>query len=121
MVFKRGSRPLARPFAAGSKLAKMRSRGRALSFALRPPIWRRALGLALALMMLAPKTARAGAWTLPEGNGQIIQSFFGWTGTGAPWGSGAPGQSVSRIEAQTFIEYGLWDRITLFGQIAAER
>ena len=92
-----------------------------MSFAVGSPVWRRTLGLALALMLLAPKSARAGAWTLPEGNGQIIQSFFGWTGTGAPWGNGAPGQSESRLEAQTFIEYGLWNEITLFGEIAGER
>jgi hypothetical protein len=76
-----------------------------------------ALGLGLALIGLAP----GPAWALPEGNGQIIQSFFGWTGTGAPWGNGAPGQTESRLEAQTYIEYGLWNEITLFGQIAGER
>ncbi len=86
-----------------------------------PSVWRRALGPGLALLLLAPGAAWAGAWTLPEGNGQIIQSFFGWIGTGAPWGNGAPGQSESRIEAQTYIEYGLWNEITLFGQIAGER
>ena len=72
-------------------------------------------------LRLAPSAAWAGAWTLPQGNGQIIQSFFGWQGTGAPWGNGAPGQSLSRVEAQTYIEYGLSNEITLFGQIAAER
>jgi hypothetical protein len=82
---------------------------------------RSALGLGLALIALAPSGAWAGAWTLPQGNGQIIESFFGWTGTGAPWGNGAPGQTISRIEAQTYIEYGLSNEITLFGQIAAER
>ena len=86
-----------------------------------PWVWRRAFGLGLALMGLAPGAAWAGAWTLPQGNGQIIQSFFGWQGTGAPWGNGAPGQSFSRVEAQTYIEYGLCNEITLFGQIAAER
>ena len=86
-----------------------------------PWVLRRAFGLGLALLDLAPCAAWAGAWTLPQGNGQIIQSFFGWQGTGAPWGNGAPGQSISRVEAQTYIEYGLSNEITLFGQIAAER
>lgn len=72
------------------------------------------------MTLLAPAGALAGAWTLPAGQGQIIATLFGWTGEGEPYG-GAPGSKESRIEAQTYIEYGLADRLTVVGQAALER
>jgi hypothetical protein len=74
----------------------------------------------LALLTLAPAAAVAGAWTFPSGEGQIIETLFGWTGEGQPYG-GAAGPKESRIEAQTYIEYGLADRLTVVGQAALER
>ena len=68
----------------------------------------------------APAPARAGAWTLPQGRGQIIETLFGWFGAGSPYG-GNPAPRENKIETQTYFEYGLWDRLTLVGQIAAER
>ena len=83
--------------------------------------WRRALAIGLALMLLAPIGAWAGAWTLPPGEGQIIETLFGWAGDGAHFPSGASGPKESRIEAQTYVEYGLFDRLTVVGQTAIER
>jgi protein XagA len=81
---------------------------------------RRVFAAGLALTLLAPVGALAGAWTFPQGEGQIIETWFGWTGEGPPYG-GAPGAKESRLEAQTDLEYGLADRLTLVGQIALER
>lgn len=72
---------------------------------------RRALGLALAL---APTSALAGAWTLPEGKGLWIQSFYGWGGQGTA-------AREDKLGAQSYLEYGLAERLTLFGQISAVR
>ena len=62
----------------------------------------------------------AGAWTLPEGTGQIIETFYGWGGDGAPWG-GEPGVQQWRGEAQTYMQYGITDQLTIFGETALER
>jgi len=79
-----------------------------------------ALAFGLALLTLAPAAALAGAWTFPSGEGQIIETLFGWTGEGPPYGAAA-GPKESRVEAQTYIEYGLADRLTVVGQAARER
>jgi hypothetical protein len=81
---------------------------------------RGALASSLSLLTLAPAAALAGAWTFPSGEGQIIETLFGWTGQGSPYG-GAAGPRESRVEAQTYIEYGLADRLTVVGQAALER
>jgi protein XagA len=81
----------------------------------------RRLVAGLALTLSAPVAAFAGAWTLPPGEGQIIETLFGWTGSGAPYGGGGPAPHESRVEAQTYAEYGLWDSLTLFGEISGER
>ena len=73
----------------------------------------------VASLAFAPAAAFAGAWTQPEGDGQIIVSIYGWSGAGAPYGGTAA--SESRIEAQTMFEYGLYERLTLFGEISGER
>ena len=82
--------------------------------------WRFGRGLALAACALAPTAAHAGAWTEPQGQGQIIETLFGWLGAGNPYGgSGAPREY--KIGTQTYFEYGLWDRLSLVGDIAAMR
>ncbi len=68
----------------------------------------------------ARSPARAGAWTQPEGQGQLIATLWGWSGVGAPWG-GNPAVRQNRVELQTYAEYGLNDAWTLFGQAAIER
>ena len=73
---------------------------------------RRALGLALAI---APSPAFAGAWTLPAGSGQVIETIFGWQG------EGADGRRQDKQGAQTYLEYGLADPLTLIAQVSAVR
>ncbi|HXT07123.1 MAG TPA: hypothetical protein VN715_09325 [Roseiarcus sp.] len=68
----------------------------------------------------APGAARAGAWTQPQGQGLAIETLFGWGGDGAPFG-GAASPSESRIGAQSYFEYGLWDRLTVFGGATVDR
>jgi protein XagA len=74
---------------------------------------------ALALVVGAPAGAFGGAWTLPQGTGQLIETLYGWTGFGPPWG-GNPPVDQSRFDAQTYVQYGLTDSITIFGQTAFE-
>ena len=74
----------------------------------------------LALVLCAPATARAGAWTLPEGTGQLIETFYGWTGDGAPWG-GEKGVSQWRAGASTYFQYGVSNELTIFGETSLER
>ena len=49
----------------------------------------------------------------------MIDTLFGWTGEGAPWG-GAKGVNQTRFDAQAYFEYGLTDDWTIFGQTAFE-
>jgi protein XagA len=73
-----------------------------------------------AALAATPATAQAGAWTLPQGRGQIIETFFGWLGQGPT--EGVPKASrESKAGAQTYVEYGLADRLTLVGEMTAER
>ena len=74
---------------------------------------------ALAAAVGAPAGALGGAWTLPQGTGQVIATLYGWTGFGPPWG-GNPPVSQSRFDAQTYVQYGLTDSLTVFGQTAFE-
>ena len=74
---------------------------------------------ALAAVVGAPAGALGGAWTLPQGTGQVIATLYGWTGFGPPWG-GNPPVSQSRFDAQTYVQYGLTDSLTVFGQTAFE-
>jgi hypothetical protein len=70
------------------------------------------------LALAAPSAAYAGAWTLPQGQGQIIQTLSGWLG----WGSPAPdGGREDKVETQTYVQYGLTDRLTIIGELSAER
>ena len=50
----------------------------------------------------------------------MIETLYGWTGEGAPWG-GDPGVKQNRGELSTYVEYGLNDQWTIFGQMAIER
>ena len=75
---------------------------------------------ALAASLTAPAVALAGAWTLPQGTGLIIATLFGWTGVGAPWG-GNHGVKQNKVEAEAYVEYGLTDEFTIFGQTGLER
>ena len=74
----------------------------------------------LAVLALAPGTARAGAWTEPQGQGLAIETLFGWGGSGAPFG-GAASPSENRIGSQSYFEYGAWDRLTVFGGATVDR
>ena len=84
----------------------------------RPGHWTGYAG-AVAAVLAAPAGALAGAWTLPQGAGLLIETLYGWTGYGPPFG-GTPAVPQSKVEAQTYFEYGLNDRFTLFGQFAFE-
>jgi protein XagA len=74
---------------------------------------------ALALVVAAPASVLAGAWTMPQGTGQLIATLYGWTGFGPPWG-GNPPTTERRFDAQTYVQYGLTDSLTVFGQTAFE-
>ena len=76
--------------------------------------------LLVAAAALTTTPARAGAWTEPQGQGQVIETLFGWWGDGAPWG-GQKAPRENKQEAQTYVEYGVWDRLTLVGEISALR
>jgi hypothetical protein len=78
-----------------------------------------AAAAALALIVGASTSAFGGAWTLPQGTGQIITTLYGWTGFGPPWG-GNPPANQSRFDAQTYVQYGLTDSLTAFGETAFE-
>jgi hypothetical protein len=81
----------------------------------------RAAGAAIAFAIgLAPVAARAGAWTEPQGSGLLIETLFGWVGDGAPWGDN-PAVKQNREDAQTYVEYGVTNELTIFGQTALER
>jgi hypothetical protein len=83
-------------------------------------LWRAAgFAASLALIIGVPAGALAGAWTAPQGSGLLIETLYGWTGYGPTWG-GDPAVQQSRAEAQTYVEYGLTDRITVFGQAALQ-
>ncbi len=76
-------------------------------------------GLTMALTV-APTAALAGAWTMPQGQGLIIETLSGWTGAGEPYG-GSPAPRENKIESQTYAEYGLTDGLTFVGQMSVER
>lgn len=67
-----------------------------------------------------PGVALAGAWTEPQGEGLFIATLSGWTGVGPPFG-GEPVVSQKRADLQGYVEYGLADPLTVFGEMAIER
>jgi hypothetical protein len=77
--------------------------------------------LGLAAYVLAPAAALGGAWTMPQGEGQVIASLLGWAGDDAPYGfRQITPPSESRLEAQTYIQYGLTNDVTIFGEASLE-
>jgi protein XagA len=78
-----------------------------------------AAACALAFTVGAPAAAFGGAWTLPQGTGQVIETLYGWTGFGPPWG-GNPPANQSRFDVQTYAQFGLTDSLTVFGETAFE-
>ena len=74
--------------------------------------------LALTLATGGPSAALAGAWTLPQGQGQFIQTLFGWLGWGSPVQNGG---REDKVESQTYVQYGLTDGITVIGALSVER
>ncbi|MBV8439160.1 MAG: hypothetical protein JO312_01120 [Hyphomicrobiales bacterium] len=76
--------------------------------------------VAFAIALAAPVAALAGAWTEPQGSGLLIETLFGWTGAGSPWGDN-PAVKQNREDAQTYLEYGITNELTIFGQTALER
>jgi hypothetical protein len=66
-----------------------------------PKRWWAAAG-AIALIVGAPTGAFGGAWTLPQGTGQLIATLYGWTGFGPPFG-GNPPTNQTRVDAQTYV------------------
>jgi hypothetical protein len=73
-------------------------------------------GLAvLPALMAGSGPAFAGAWTLPEGTGQIVTTFAASQATesfGGDWSlRGTP--RYTKIEAEPLIEYGASDRLTI--------
>jgi protein XagA len=78
-----------------------------------------ALGLVAASAAFAPRAAEAGAWTAPQGQGLVIETLYGWGGAGAPYGGPASPQEY-KINAQTYLEYGLTDGLTAVGVLALE-
>jgi protein XagA len=84
-----------------------------------PQSWRSWVAAAALAAVVAPGAAFGGAWTLPQGSGQLIETLYGWTGFGPPWG-GNPPVNQGRFDAQTYLQYGLTDSLTIFGQTAFE-
>jgi len=70
-----------------------------------------------------PQPARAGAWLLPPGKGQIIAgpAFLGTTRAFDSRGRLIPVPSYKKFELGTYIEYGLTDRLTLVAAPAYDR
>lgn len=78
---------------------------------------KRCVGLVLGLLS-APSLALAGAWTLPQGTGEMVASLTASTSTSA---FDAAGNLVSiprydKDELNVLFEYGLTDRLTLIFQ-----
>ena len=67
----------------------------------------------------APHAAQAGAWTLPEGSGQFFFTAYGWNGRGASPPLPAPRESRREIDA--LVEYGVSNRLTVFGEASIAR
>ena len=72
---------------------------------------------ASAALFCAPDSALAGAWTLPQGQGQLIQTLFGWLG----WGNASARSREDKVETQTYVQYGVTDGLTAIGAISVER
>ena len=78
---------------------------------------KRCIGFVLGLLS-APSAALAGAWTLPEGTGQVIATATASTSTGIFDDAGAvtSAQRYNKDELNVLVEYGLTDRFTVIFQ-----
>ncbi len=76
--------------------------------------WRRALRLNLGLgLVLFPTAVFAGAWTLPQGSGQVDFTLSATSAYQAFYGSAlASTPRYDKIEPQAWIEYGVTDAFT---------
>ncbi len=65
-------------------------------------------------VLAAPSSALAGAWTLPQGAGEVIATFTTSTGTEQFDGSGGliATPRYDKDELQTLFEYGVTDNLT---------
>ncbi|MEO0387754.1 MAG: hypothetical protein AAF281_09530, partial [Pseudomonadota bacterium] len=74
--------------------------------------------LALTVLTLLPlaSAADAGAWNRPRGAGFLSFSIDYFTT--AP--DAAPGQTFNRAAAQTYVEYGLTETLTLGGKLRGD-
>ncbi len=72
-------------------------------------------GLCLGLVLLSPSPVLAGAWTLPEGKGQVVVTGTLSTADKEFNGSGSARATprYDKFELQGLIEYGATDRLTL--------
>jgi hypothetical protein len=77
----------------------------------------RCVGLAFGVL-IAPTTALAAAWTLPQGSGQVLGTVTASSSTSAFNGSGSlfSVPRYNKIDADALLEYGLTDQLTLMLQ-----
>jgi hypothetical protein len=69
--------------------------------------------LLVCVVVSAPSTAWAGAWTLPQGTGQWLATLDASTATQSFTGGGlASTPRYDKVELQLLVEYGLTDRLT---------
>jgi hypothetical protein len=76
-------------------------------------VLKRCVGLGLGVLV-SPGAAFAGAWTLPEGSGQVVVTGTASTASNGFDGTNlAPTPRYNKFELQGLVEYGLTDRFTL--------
>jgi protein XagA len=74
---------------------------------------KRCVGIGLGVLV-SPCAAFAGAWTLPQGSGQVVVTTTASTANAGFDGSGlAPTARYNKLELQGLIEYGITDRLTV--------
>ena len=88
--------------------------GRSAGQSPRGESWRWAPGVGLCLrFVLLPTAASAGAWTLPEGSGEVDFTLTATSAYQAFYGSAlAPTPRYDKIDPQAWIEYGVTDAFT---------
>jgi protein XagA len=69
--------------------------------------------IGIGFCLLSPSAASAGAWTLPEGTGQMVVTATASSATSVFDGNGlAPTPRYNKLELQGLMEYGITDRFT---------
>ncbi|MBO0904466.1 hypothetical protein [Jiella sonneratiae] len=78
--------------------------------------------LALAILVAVPQAARAGAWTLPAGRGEVIATGI-WSRADAAFAAGAGSlpSDFGKGAASLFVQHGWTDRLTVFSKIEVAR